>query len=68
MTPLRERIVAVLQLQPLSVADLAKCLSASNQAVRRETNNLRLDGTLRVVEPEWCCDRPHHRFPMRLAA
>ena len=68
MTPLRERIVAVLQLQPLSVTDLAKCLSASRQAVSRETQNLRLDGTLHIIEPEWRSDRPHHRLPMRVAA
>lgn len=51
MTPLRDRVVSAVQLQPLSIADLARCLSASWRAVYRAVQELRDEGTVHYLPP-----------------
>lgn len=52
MNPLRDRVVGVVKLQPLSIADLARCLSVNWRSVYRVVQELHADGSVRYLPPE----------------
>lgn len=55
MTPLRERILGALRLQPMTVAELARCLSVRPMSVRKLLRELdvRRVGTIRTKGRPW---------------
>lgn len=55
MTPLRNRIPAALALQPMTVVELARCLSVNIGSVRKclPEINLRVVGTVRTKGRPW---------------
>lgn len=55
MTPLRERIPAALSLQPMTVDQLARCLSVHTTSIRRVLNAIGAEriGTQRTKGRPW---------------
>ena len=47
MTPLRERIVGALQLQPMTQRQIAMCLSVTQQTASQAMNRLAKKGAIR---------------------
>jgi predicted ArsR family transcriptional regulator len=48
MTPLRERVVGALRLQPMSINQVARCLSVSAETARESLHRLERRGVVRV--------------------
>ena len=48
MTPLRERITGALRLQPMSITQVARCLSVEPETARQALRRLERKGAVRV--------------------
>lgn len=48
MTPLRERVIGALQLQPMSIQQVARCLSIHPETARMSLRRLERRGSVRV--------------------
>lgn len=53
MTPLRERVIAALQLQPMSIEQLARCLSVQPETARVSLRRLQRRGAVEVSGWGW---------------
>lgn len=49
MTPLRDRILCALRLQPMTVRELARCLSASRGYIENLLERMRVNQSVRHV-------------------
>lgn len=48
MTPLRDRVVGALRLQPMSIEQVARCLSVTSETARVSLRRLERRGAVRV--------------------
>lgn len=64
MTPLRDRIIGALQLQPMTISELARCLSVQPASIRSRIREIDVQqvGTMRTH------GRPWIRYAARVAA
>lgn len=65
MIPLRERILAALRLAPMTIAELARCLSAQPAYVQRLLAEMRLRRSVRYGETVRLGNfRPHRKWEL----
>ena len=65
MTPLRNRILAALQLAPMTIAELSRCLSARPEYVQRLLAEMRLRRAVRYGKTVRLGGfRPHRKWEL----
>lgn len=65
MLPLPDRILGALALQPMTVAQLARCLSTSRSAIRRWVRAMRQESVVRCSGTQHGKGRPWKRYEVR---